>query len=240
MKQKKSKNFFIRLFKVKHFLYLAVVCFFVFSLCMISASKTEFVAIPKDSLTVVVDAGHGGIDGGSVGKFTGVIESELNLIFAKNLQKQLEEYGFRVIMTRSGREGLYDKNASNLKKSDMKKRKEIIQNSNCDILLSIHMNSFPLESSCGAQVFYDKLNAQGKALATSVQTQLKNTLQNTNKLSRPGDYYIVNCTSVPAALIECGFLTNKQEESLLQQKSYQDKFCYAIVCGLIDYLGVRY
>ena len=143
-------------------------------------------------------------------------------------------------MTRTTGQGLYDENAKNLKRSDMQKRKEIIENSNCDIVLSIHMNSYVLEKSSGAQVFYKKNNDSGKALAENVQGQFKSILNNTNKKISTGDYYIVECTDKAAVLIECGFLSNKNEELLLQQKSYQDKFCYSIVCGIIAYLGCSY
>ncbi len=197
-------------------------------------------SVPKDTVTIVIDAGHGGVDGGSIGKFTKVVESELNLTFAKNLQRQLLQYGFNVVMTRNDKNGLYEEGVKNLKKSDMKKRKEIIENSNCDLVLSIHMNSYVLEDSHGAQVFYSKKSAASKNLAESLQGQLKAILNNTNKKAAVGDYYIVECTDRPAVIIECGFLSNKKEELLLQQKSYQDKFCYSVVCGIISFFGLIY
>lgn len=214
------------------------------AICLVSvifaSAKTEFVVVPAQKPTIVIDAGHGGVDGGCVGRFTGVVESDLNLIYAKNLKEQFLAYGFGVVMTRQNSDGLYDKTAKNLKKSDMKKRKEIIESSGASVVLSIHMNSYPKESSRGAQVFFGEDNEQGKALAISVQTQLKNTLNNTTKTAQVGDYYIVNCTGLPVCLVECGFISNQQEESLLQQKDYQDKLCYAILCGVISFFGESY
>ncbi len=233
------KMFVIKSFKLKSLFSLLFGCIVVFVVCF-SSSKTEFVSIPKDTITITIDAGHGGVDGGSVGKYTKVVESELNLIFAKNLQKQLVQYGFNIIMTRNDGNGLYEEGVKNHKKSDMKKRKQIIEDSNCDLVLSIHMNSYVLEDSCGAQVFYNKKNLPSKVLAESLQGQLKTMLNNTNKKAAEGDYYIVECTDKPAVIIECGFLSNKKEELLLQQKSYQDKFCYAIVCGVISFFGSGY
>ena len=206
----------------------------------VCSSKTEFVSVPKDMPIIVIDAGHGGVDGGCVGKYTKVVESELNLVYAQNLKRQLVEYGFCVVMTRKGSGGLYDEGAPNLKKSDMKKRKEIIENSNCDMVISIHMNSYVLESSSGSQVFYDKENKTGQAFAESLQEQIRLCLGNTTKKASSGDYYILNATSKPAALVECGFVSNKKEELLLQQKSYQDKFCYAILCGIVKFFGVSF
>lgn len=141
-------------------------------------------------------------------------------------------------MTRSDGNGLYDPLAKNLKKSDMKKRKEIIESSNADLVLSVHMNSYPRESSHGSQVFFAKGNESGEKLASCVQQELKSLLNNTNKTAKVGDFFIVNCTSLPACLIECGFLSNREEESLLQKKDYQDKFCYAVTCGVIAFFGV--
>ena len=211
----------------------------IFCLAIFSSSKTEFVATPPNKATVVIDAGHGVPDGGAVGKYTNIYESELNLIYAKNLKSQLIKYGFGVVMTRNSKDGIFDKDAKNLKKSDMKNRKSIIDKSSPDIIVSIHMNSFPLESSRGAQVFYKSGNDIGKALAKSIQSQLTFLLANTNKLEKPGDYYMLNCSDVPAVLIECGFLSNKEEELLLQNKSYQTKFCYAVVCGIVAFYSQK-
>ncbi len=236
---KNRKRLFIGTFKLRNILTLCFASFFVFGLCIASFAKTEFVVSPKATFTIVVDAGHGGVDGGSVGKTTGVVESDLNLIYAKILKAKLIDYGFRVVMTREGRAGLYDESAPNLKRSDMKKRKEIIEKSNADLVLSIHMNSLPISKASGGQVFFDAGNEGGEKLATSIQSQLKLNLKNTTKQAKSGDYYIVRCTPIPACIIECGFLSNETEEKLLQQKSYQEDFCYAVVCGVIDYLGVE-
>lgn len=236
--KRKNKKIFITTIKAKTI--LLALCFMVLISAVVYSSKTEFVSVPKDVPIIVIDAGHGGVDGGCIGKYTKVVESELNLVYAKNLKRQLIGYGFCVVMTRNGSGGLYDEGAANLKKSDMKKRKEIIENSNCDIVISIHMNSYVLESSSGGQVFYDKENKTGQALAESLQEQIRLGLGNTTKKASAGDYYILNATSKPAALIECGFVSNKKEELLLQQKSYQDKFCYAILCGIVKFFGVSF
>ena len=203
----------------------------------ISINKNIQTFMPVNNVSVVIDAGHGGIDGGCKGKVTGVCESELNLIDAKNLANQLNAMGIVCSLTRTDNNGLYDKNATNLKKSDMQKRKEIIEKINPTLVLSIHMNSFPLASASGAQVFYKKDSQSGKTLADSIQLQLNKSIKGAKKSSKVGDYYMVNCTNLPAVLIECGYLSNIEEEKLLQNKDYQNKFCYCLCCGIIDFLN---
>ena len=195
--------------------------------------------MPKGECTVVIDAGHGGIDGGCIGKMTGVYESELNLTFAQNLAKQLENMGISVRLTRSDGNGLYDSSQKNLKKSDMKRRKEIIEESNPNLVVSLHMNSFPLSSCSGAQTFFKKGSEEGEKFATCVQQELGVQIEGAKKTAKVGDYYIVNCTDIPSVLVECGFLSNPQEEALLQTKAYQTKLCYAIACGIVKYLNYK-
>lgn len=195
------------------------------------------VARPNLMPIVVIDAGHGGIDGGSVGKLTGVCESNLNLIYAKNLENQLKQMNISCVLTRSDDVGLYDGKAKNLKRSDMLARKKIIEKYMPTIVVSIHMNSFVTNSARGAQVFYKKDNEQGKLLGDCVQTQLFNNIEYAKKASKVGDYYIVNCTDIPSILIECGYLSNNEDEVLLQDENYQNKVCYAILCGIISYLN---
>ena len=133
---------------------------------------------PKPKYTIVIDAGHGGRDGGTVGKTTGVRESELYLKYAYCLKKLCEEFGIGVILTRKDMNGLYDENASNKKKSEMEKRKNIINNSGADLMISLHMNAFPLSSSEGAQVFYAKGSEEGFNLAKSVQQTICQSFEN--------------------------------------------------------------
>lgn len=195
------------------------------------------VARPNLAPVVVIDAGHGGIDGGSVGNATGVCESDLNLTYAKNLANQLKQMNISYVLTRSDSNGLYDSNAKNLKRSDMSARKAIIEKNNPTLVVSIHMNSFVTSSARGAQVFYKKGNEEGKMLAECVQSQLASNLEYAKKTCKDGDYYIVNCTDIPAVLIECGYLSNNEEELLLQDKNYQDKVCYSVLSGIVSYLN---
>ena len=176
-----------------------------------------------------------GRDGGAIGKNTGVTESELNLMYAKELQSLCEDYGIGVVMTRSDMNGLYDESATNKKKSEMERRKSIINGSGADIMISLHMNAFPLPSSNGAYVFYAKGSEQGLNLAKSVQTSLCQSFDNARQYVSVGDYFVLNYSTMPSVLVECGFLSNPQEEKNLQSKEYCEKFCYSLLAGILAY-----
>ncbi len=225
--------------KARNFLiFVAVVG--IFSAALIAASyKTEYVATtPPPKYSVVIDAGHGGIDGGSVGTQTNIKESDLNLAYAITLSKQLKQAGIETIMTRSTKDGLYNTKDKNLKKSDMQKRKQIIDQTNPACVISIHMNSFALKSCKGAQVFYKQNNTEGKNLADCIQQQFITTLPNAKQTTSSGDYFIVNCTNLPAVIVECGFVSNPEEEKLLQTEDYKQKVCYLIMCGVLNYFNL--
>lgn len=192
---------------------------------------------PLVNKTIVIDAGHGGIDGGSVGVSTNNDENHLNLEYAFCLKEYFENFGYNVILTRKTLDGLYSITAKNKKKDDMQKRKEIIDNSLADIVISIHMNSFPAKSCKGAQVFYNKDNSAGKQLATSIQQKFVNDLPNAKKLAKSGDYFMVNCTTLPSVIVECGYLSNPEEDKLLSTLDYKNKVCYSIFCGVVTYFG---
>lgn len=195
------------------------------------------VSSPRGKATIVIDAGHGGIDGGSVGVVTKNDENHLNLEYAKCLKSYFESFDIGVVMTRTTLDGLYSPTAKNKKKSDMQKRKEIIEKSGADLVVSIHMNSFPTRSSRGAQVFYDQNNPSGKALAESIQKRFVLDVENARKTPKHGDYFMVNCTPLPSVIVECGYLSNPDEDRLLSTKSYREKICYSIFCGILLFFG---
>lgn len=149
-----------------------------------------------------------------------------------------ENFNIGVVMTRSTLDGLYSPIAKNKKKSDMQKRKEIIEKSGADLVVSIHMNSFPTKASRGAQVFYDKNNESGKALADCIQKDLFWTLKTQEKLQNMV-IFMVNCTPLPSVIVECGYLSNPNEDRLLSTNAYKEKICYSIFCGVLQFLGVN-
>lgn len=226
--------------KVKHKMYLFFAVFLCVVFCfsfLISLNAQKTSATPL-GITVVVDAGHGGADGGTVGSTTGITESELNLKYAQKLTTYLQNFGITVINTRTNMDGLYDEFDQNYKQNDMQKRAEIINNSNAQLLLSLHMNKFTSSSENGAQVFFKQEHAESEKMANSIKTMLKANFNNARDLTLAGDYYILNCTQITGVIVECGFLSNPQEEQNLQNEAYMNKMCYSIYAGIINYLGV--
>jgi len=190
-----------------------------------------------NNLKIVLDAGHGGVDGGVSGVLTGVKESDLNLSVVKKLEKFLIGAGFSVVLTRSTDAGLYGVSSVSLKKKDMQKRRDIIKKAKPNLVVSVHMNKYSLQSRRGAQVFYKKTDEKGKLLAQCVQdsfNQMKEAVRECNILT--GDYYILNCSEYPSIIAECGFLSNPEDEALLITEEYQESIAYSIFKGIITYM----
>ena len=203
---------------------------------VISSTVTVNVTNPMN-IIVVIDAGHGGADGGSVGK-NGTIESKLNLVYAQKLTKYLEDFGIRVVNTRTSDDGLYEEMTDDFKLVDMRKRADIINNSNAQILVSLHMNKFADSSENGAQVFFEENNEDSQKLANSIRDILVANFENARPLTLKGDYYILNNTKPIGVIVECGFLSNPEEEQLLNDETYQNKMCYSIFAGIINFLDI--
>ena len=204
-------------------------------LCSVGiVAVVESKAIPRPKYTIVIDAGHGGRDDGSTG-VTGVKESDINLKIAKTLKVYLETLGIKVVLTRADGNGLYDANATNFKASDMAKRIEIIDNAKADMVISIHCNAYKNSSESGAQAFYQEDDENGKKFAEDIQSQLINQLNGARDGANKGDFYILKESKTTAVLIECGFLSNPNEEKLLNSANYQNKVAYAIMCGVVKY-----
>ncbi len=230
---RKKKKF--KFLTIKKVYIIAVLLVVALSITLGITVKVCASSSPVSQYTIVVDAGHGGIDGGCVGSVTGVTESELNLKVAKKLEHTLTNFGFKVVMTRVSEDGLYSQLAKNKKLDDMKKRKSIIEKSNADMVVSIHMNSFPNGHEHGAQTFYQTGSKSGQQLAQLIQDQLVEKLYLARANANHSDLYILKCTNNPSVVVEGGFLTNEKDENLLITQEYQSKFAYAISCGIVKY-----
>lgn len=186
--------------------------------------------------TIVIDAGHGGVDAGVLGINTSTKESDINLAVSKYLRGYFVDAGFTVVMTRKTQGGLYGTSTKGFKMRDMKKRREIIQNCNADMVISVHQNFCPIPSRRGGTVFYDASSEGGKALAESIQNSL-NRMEECAKqgTALTGDYYMLQCTDSPSVIVECGFLSNAQDEALLIDADYQKSIAFAIFKGAIAY-----
>lgn len=238
MKSKvKEKN--KKLFAVCFALFLGFIS--AFALCVQALNVPVPVAVAEMKLKIVVDAGHGGIDGGVVGK-NGAKESDLNLQISLKLKDVLEETGFDVTLTRKTAAGLYGIATKGFKKRDMLKRKEIIEKAAPDLVLSIHQNFYSSSATRGGQVFYDKQNEQSKTLAVCLQTQLNDLYAKQGVKARSeksGEYYMLQCTPYPTVIVECGFLSNAKDESLLKSNDFKTKLCRSITAGVLSYLQTQ-
>ena len=187
---------------------------------------------------VVIDPGHGGIDGGVTGRILKLKESQLNLEIAHLLRYELITRGVDVTMTRDGIRGLASSDAPHKQRDDLTKRKRVIESVKPDLVVSIHMNNFLADHSVkGLQVFYhsDIKEGKGKDFAVKIQESL-NHLNEREKHARPGDYYILE-TAFPSVIIECGFLSNADDEKKLGDKGYQKKLAAEIADAIMETLG---
>ncbi len=188
---------------------------------------------------IVVDAGHGLPDGGAVGA-NGTIESTLNIKIAKLLQKELQKNGYTVIMTRTDENAITDdgKTIAARKKSDMYERLRIINRSDADMFVSIHMNKFTDSRYRGAQVIYSGNFDESAFLADSIQKALHALPENKSKRTQakaPSGIFLLKNAQIPAVIIECGFLSNFDEEKLLGTKEYQIKLAKSVADGIKCY-----
>ena len=205
----------------------------VLAVVTVAATAATVIAATREDngITIVIDPGHGGTDGGVVGAATGTKESDVNLSISKYLLKYLKSGGYNVVLTRSDAGSVCGGLKYN-KLEDMKGRRDIVEASVPDLVISVHCNSYPVSSVRGAQVFYASGSAAGKSIADTVQSYFNDILNEKPRSSAVGDYYILNCTEYPSILCECGFLSNASEESKLITASYQEKVAYTIYSAI--------
>ena len=191
------------------------------------------VSTTGEGLTVVVDAGHGGADGGAGGN-AGVPEAGLNLAVAQEVERLFTARGVNVLMTRR------DENAlGETKQQDMANRKVLLADERADIVVSIHMNKFEDSAVRGAMAYYMKGSAEGEALAQSVIDSVCDAIGQKRRAANPGDYFVIRECAVPAVLVECGFLSNAGDEKRLQDAAHQQALADAICAGVLAYMENR-
>ena len=209
-------------------------CFAVMS--CIAALRSPRAVAQSANMRIVVDAGHGGVDGGVVGVVSRRKESEVNLGIAFLLKDRLTDLGFSVTMTRATAAGLYDTTAPGFKLRDMKKRREICEAASPLLVISVHQNFFPSSSSRGGQVFYGTDNDSAKPFAESIQKELNALYKKEGvkaRVCKTGDYYMLKL-GVPSVIVECGFLSNPKDDALLNTPSFCVKVSEAIVSGVLS------
>lgn len=191
--------------------------------------------------TVIIDAGHGGEDGGAVAR-DGTVEKGINLSISKKLETSLRIMGYNVIMTRTKDKLIYDvsecRGIRQKKVSDIHNRSDLANSTPNSILISIHQNEYSAESACGTQTFYAPNCDQSKVLAQSIQSAVRELLQpnNNRTIKKSGtNIYMLYYAKNPAVMVECGFLSNYEECHKLKSKDYQNKIVFCIMCGILNY-----
>lgn len=220
----------------------SLLCLSLFMLLMTRAAAhipvDAQVSMQKEMPHVLIDAGHGGEDGGAV--VGSVLEKQINLAVAQDTADLLTFCGFDVQMTRTGDDALTDEgeDVKKRKYNDMKLRLELYNASPQNVIISIHQNKFSNASSKGIQVFYSPNNDKSAVLAECVRYAAVGMLQpdNTRENKAAGkDIYLLKNTDNPAVLVECGFLSNREEREKLVTGSYQKQLALAIAAGFINY-----
>jgi len=234
-----KKSTILRTLFVISVLILSITIYEITNSYMISQRVIKTNATPITNKTIVLDAGHGLPDEGAVG-FTGTTEQAINLEIVLKLQELIEQSGAKVILTRSDENGIYSADSTsirNKKISDIKNREYIVDNSNADIFISIHLNKYQDSKYSGWQTFYQSKIQNSKLLATSIQNELNNNINKDNKrvpMAIKG-VYLMEHINIPGVVVECGFISNPTEEQLLKQETHQSKLAWGIYTGVQKY-----
>lgn len=232
-----------------------VLSFLVFSLLLTLASllfcgievffnnrkNTDADALSEKTVTVILDPGHGGEDGGAVGAGD-VYEKDLNLAIAKEVESYLKMNGISVICTRNEDILLYDRNVDykgRKKMLDLAARLKISRETENSVFVSIHMNAFPQTQYSGLQVYYSPNDDTSADLAALIQNDTKSLLQptNTRKIkSASSNIYLLDRITTPAVLVECGFLSNAEECALLSDAEYRQKLSLILANAIAQFV----
>lgn len=212
-------------------------------LIQLPIAKTETTweswSLPLSGKTIVIDPGHGGPDGGAVGK-DHTSEKEISLAVAKKLQAYLQQSGALVYLTRETDTDLAGEDTSGLSKrksEDIRNRLNFIHEKNADFFVTIHLNAIPSSRWSGAQTFYYPEGNDSRHLATMIQTEIIDNLKNTTRTPLAiNTLYLLKHAEVPGALVEIGFLSNDEEREQLKQKEYQRQMAGSIYEGILRYV----
>ena len=218
-----------------------VFLFLFLSFNVISLVSQETVSNSKEYLPIIIlDAGHGGEDGGASSD-DGILEKDINLKIALKLRDMLNLSGFDVKMTRDKDISIYDQSAKSVREqkvSDLKNRLAMVNENTNNILLSIHQNKFTQSKYFGTQIFYSENNPKSFEIADKIKTSVvKLTQPDNTRETKPGkDIFLLSQTQNPAVIVECGFLSNPDEAAKLNSNDYQQQLAFAIYCGFLQAL----
>lgn len=212
---------------------IKIFCLNLFLILLYTIGIINALNLPLLGKVIYIDPGHGGTDPGAL--YNDLYEADLNLQISLKLEAELEKNGAIVYLTRYGDYDLAVKNAINRKRSDLSRRANIINASNADIYLSIHLNSDISSTWQGAQAFYDTVNEKNEIIAKIMQEQFKKDLKTKREYKQINDHYLYQRVKIPGVLLEVGFISNPNERYLLKQESYHEKIATSIKDGLINY-----
>ena len=204
-----------------------------FLICLFSYGIVNAFSLPLLGKVIYIDPGHGGKDPGALAG--NIEEADINLEISFKLQEVLEKNGAIVYMTRYDDYDLSANNASLRKRSDLSRRANIIDESNADMYISIHLNADTSSTWKGAQIFYDDVNSENEKIAKIMQEQLKIDLNTTRKYKKVTGDYLYQRVKIKGVLAEVGFITNPNERYLLKQSEYQYKIADSLSKGIITY-----
>ncbi len=214
-------------------------------LCILFAYFVVFSNMQKpkytngNMMTILIDPGHGGADPGKAGTLKN--ESIINLSISLKLAEKLMNKNFNVVMTRTEETGLFAQGSDKWDKTvDMDLRKSMITSSNASMLISIHQNAYPDSRCRGAQIFYSDISEENKKLADLLQSKLKliSPFENKRQPQINNNLKMLRENTIPSAIVECGFLSNKEEEYLLNMEEYQEKIAQAVYEGICTYYEI--
>ena len=212
---------------------ITVLFILLISICTFNFVEAGTNELPLLGKVIYLDPGHGGLDPGAM--YKNIKEKNINLQISKNLEKRLTKLGAIVYLTRYDDYDLSVNNTINRKRSDLSRRGNIINKSDCDLFLSIHLNAENTGIWKGAQTFYNTNNKENKKIAELLQQQFKEDLNSKRKAKNKNDLYLQKRINRPGVLIELGFLSNASERYLLKQEKYQDKVTLSIANALLKY-----
>ena len=210
---------------------LIIICFFLFTMCLpkVTAVVKNINLLGK---TIVLDAGHGGVDAGA--QNGQIVEKELNLLLVQKIKKELTSRGATVYLTRNGDKDL-STTTVNRKRNDLYNRAKYINDISPDMYISLHLNSTTSSNWKGLQIFYTNKNKDNKLIAESITNYLKENISNVRDIKQDNNYYMYKYIKSPGILIEAGFISNPNENYLLRQQWYQDKLSNLISNSIEQY-----
>lgn len=211
-------------------LFLLIISFL--SINYIIARNNELPLLGK---VIYIDPGHGGLDPGAM--YVGIKEKDINLKISKKIEETLTSLGAIVYLTRYGDYDLSVTNTINRKRSDLSRRSKIVNDSDCDLFLSIHLNAEDTGLWRGAQVFYNDKNKENKKIAQIFQNQFKKNLNSKRNYKKGNDLYLQRRIERPGVLLELGFISNQSDRYLLKQDTYQKKIAQVIASSVLEYLS---